>query len=493
MIQLGDFVAKEERDNNSVDVQVVCRVTDSNVLLGAESQTFTNKVTLKKGDKAIDTATSTETIQLTEANKNIDKKQGQGNGQKIDFEIYANQLGQTLPTNDGDKLKLVDELGENLQLDTTSIKIFKNDTEQLTDCETSYTNNTLEITVPNNVPIKITYSVTVNAKPNESVKISNTAYWKGYSKNSGKKVESNYSYTVGGGIEALSKVIFKLTKQDQNHLNTVLQGAKFDIEKCVLNGNEITTSKVVDVTTDANGTITENLDFDILYKITETEAPDGYVLNSKPIYILDLKEKDKDESYVTNIKNIIKDGELIVRYKQQDFDIQVQNHKGEITVVKKFINAAAGKSIKPVSGTYTFGLYENLEGTGEPIQSQTITYNAGDEQEKSVKFINLDLNKTYYVYELDDQKQPITDTSKEVTINKLQYTVDYEGEGESTNAATNGQTVTITNRSRTKILPSTGSIGTLIYRLLGATLVVASLICLSNINKNNRKEKRRKR
>ena len=44
MIQLGDFVAKEERDNNSVDVQVVCRVTDSKVLLGAESQTFTNKL-----------------------------------------------------------------------------------------------------------------------------------------------------------------------------------------------------------------------------------------------------------------------------------------------------------------------------------------------------------------------------------------------------------------------------------------------------------------
>lgn len=224
MIQLGDFVVKEERDNNSVDVQVVCRVTDSSVLLGAKPETFTNKVTLKKDGKDIDTATSPETVQLTEENKNINKKQGQSNGQKIDFEINANQLGQTLPTNDGDNLKLVDELGENLQLDTTSIKVFKNDTEQITNCATSYTNNTLEITVPNNVPIKITYTVTVNAKPEESVKVTNTAYWKGYSKDSGKIVESDYSYKVGGGIEALSKVNFKLTKQDQNNLNTVLQG-----------------------------------------------------------------------------------------------------------------------------------------------------------------------------------------------------------------------------------------------------------------------------
>ena len=484
MIQLGDFKAKEERDNNSVDVQVVCRVTDSKVLLGAEPKTFTNKVTLKKDGKDIDTATSPETIQLTEANKNIDKKQVQGNGQKIDFEINANQLGQTLPTNDGDKLKLVDELGEHLQLDTTSIKVFKDDTEQLKDCETSYTNNTLEITVPNNVPIKITYTVTVNAKPDVSVKVSNTAYWKGYSKDGGKEVESYYSYQAGGGIEALSKVNFKLTKQDQNHLSTVLPGAEFKIEKLELNENsEFVSTKEVSQITDASGTITQDLDFDTLYKITETKAPDGYVLDNKPIYILDLK--DKDESYVTNIKNIIKDGELFVRYKQQNFDIQVQNHKGEITVIKKFINDAAGKSTNPVSGTYNFGLYTDKNDLTTPLQKVSITYNAGETQEKSVKFINLDLSETYYVFELDDDNKPIVDTSKEVTINKLQYTVDYKREGESTNAATNGQTVTVTNRSRTKILPSTGGYGSLLYRISGTMLVLASLIIKININKKN--------
>lgn len=486
MIQLGDFVAKEERDNNSVDVQVVCRVTDSKVLLGAEPQTFTNKVTLRKDGKDIDTAKSPETIQLTEGNKNIDKKQVQGNGQKIDFEINANQLGQTLPTNDGDKLKLVDELGENLQLDTTSIKVFKNNTEQLTDCDTSYTNNTLEITVPNNVPIKITYTVTVNAKPEESVKVTNTAYWKGYSKDSGKIVESDYSYKVGGGIEALSKVNFKLTKQDQNNLNTILQGATFDIEKCELNGNVITTSKIATVTTDANGVITQDLDFDTLYKITETKAPDGYVLDNKPIYILDLKDKEKDTSYLEKVKTLVKENKLYVIYKQQSFDIQVQNHKGEITVVKKFINDAAGNSHNPVSGTYKFGLYTDENNLTTPLQTVSITYNASETQEKSVKFINLKLDKTYYVFELDDNDNPITDSSEEVTINKLRYAVEYQnGEGESPNAATNGQTVTVTNRSRTKILPSTGSYGTLIYRISGAMLALASLIVLTNINKKN--------
>lgn len=494
MIQLGDFVAKEERDNNSVDVQVVCRVTDSSVLLGAKPETFTNKVTLRKDGKDIDTATSPETIQLTEANKNIDKKQVQGNGQKIDFEINANQLGQTLPTNDGDKLKLVDELGENLQLDTTSIKVFKNNTEQLTDCETSYTNNTLEITIPNNVPIKITYTVTVNAKPEEPVEVSNTAYWKGYSKDSGKIVESNYSYKVGGGIEAFSKVNFKLTKQDENHLSTVLPGAEFKIETLELDGNnEFVSTNEVNLITDASGTITQDLDFDTLYKITETKAPDGYVLDSKPIYILDLNEKEKDTSYLEKVKTFVKDNKLYVRYKQQDFDIQVQNHKGEITVVKKFINDAAGKSTKPVSGTYRFRLYDNQNGEGTYLQEKSITYVAGEAQEESAKFIDLKLDETYYVFELDDENKPITDSSKEVTINKLQYTVDYKGEGASTNAATNGQTVTVTNKSRTKILPSTGSIGNLIYRVSGTALVVVGVISLSNIDKKRKNESRKKR
>ena len=43
MIRLGEFVSKSIRDNNSVDVQVVCRVTDPQVLLGAQPNNFINK------------------------------------------------------------------------------------------------------------------------------------------------------------------------------------------------------------------------------------------------------------------------------------------------------------------------------------------------------------------------------------------------------------------------------------------------------------------
>lgn len=488
-IRLGEFVSKSIRDNNSVDVQVVCRVTDPQVLLGAQSSDFTNKVTLQKNGKDIATSSSKVPVQLDDTDKNIDKKLVNKNGQKLDFEINTNQLSQTLPTNDNGELTLVDKLGDNLKLDTTSVKVFNSNNEELTDCKKSYQNNILEIKIPNNIPIKITYTATVNAKPGDSVNIANTAYWKGYSENGGKTVQQSYSYNVSGTIGASSVVNFKLTKQDENDMDKVLNDATFKIEKCTFDADgKMTTSDISTVTTDENGTITQNLQYDTLYKITETKAPDGYVLNKEPIYIFDVnKAKDSD---VGPIKQYLKNEDLKVRYQEENFSLGVMNHKGEITVVKKFINDAAGKSIKPVSGTYRFGLYDDQN---KWLQTQSITYNVGDTQDKSVKFENLELNRTYYVYELDDKDQPITDTSKEVTINTMNYQVFYEKNGTATSSAQNGDTVIVTNKSRTKILPSTGSIGTLIYRLLGATLVVASIICLSNINKNNRKEKRRKR
>ena len=490
-IRLGEFVSKSIRDNNSVDVQVVCRVTDPQVLLGAQSSDFTNKVTLQKNGKDIATSSSKVPVQLDDTDKNIDKKLVNKNGQKLEFEINTNQLGQTLPTNDNGELTLVDKLGDNLKLDTTSVKVFNSNNEELTNCKKSYQNNILEIKIPNNIPIKITYTATVNAKPGDSVNIANTAYWKGYSENGGKTVKKSYSYNVSGTIGASSVVNFKLTKQDENDIDKVLNGATFKIEKCTFDADgKMTTSDISTVTTDENGTITQNLQYDTLYKITETKAPDGYVLNKEPIYIFDVnKAKDSD---VDPIKQYLKNEDLKVRYQEENFSLGVMNHKGEITVVKKFINDAAGKLTKPVSGTYRFGLYDDQN---KWLQTQPITYNAGDTQDKSVKFENLELNRTYYVYELDDKNQPITDTSKEVTINTMNYQVVYKNETKNTDtsSAQNGETIVVTNKSRTKILPSTGSIGTLIYRLLGATLVVASLICLSNINKNNRKEKRRKR
>ncbi len=68
--------------------------------------------------------------------------------------------------------------------------------------------------------------------------------------------------------------------------------------------------------------------------------------------------------------------------------------------------------MQPVSGTYKFGLYNNAGGSGSPLDTVSITYSPGDTEAKTAKFKNLDLNTTYYVFELDDKNQPIKDWSE---------------------------------------------------------------------------------
>ena len=79
-------------------------------------------------------------------------------------------------------------------------------------------------------------------------------------------------------------------------------------------------------------------------------------------------------------------------YDASDFKLQIMNVQKGITVKKAFINDAAGKYHNPVSGRYWFGVYDNSEGTGTPLEKISITYLPGETTEKTAKFKNRDLN-----------------------------------------------------------------------------------------------------
>lgn len=517
LIQLGEFIAGRVGDKYAVDVQVVCRVTDDKVLLGGEEKSFTNKVTLLSpdGQTIIDTASNEATMSKRDnlsKSDNFDRELVDNNtSQTIKYTITANALGQTLPLNDGNKLTLVDKLDENLELDPTTIKAKDENENEVHIDDKSYDpkTNTLEISIPNGKKVIITYSVTVKAAPGTPVDLSNKVFWKSYSENGGENdVIKGFKYRLaaGGSTEGERNPQLTITKMDENKLEPI-NGVNFDVYECELNGEKIqrvSSRGKISGKTDANGIYKVDSSFitysNRIYEVKETDPPDGYVENKESYYIIYVEKVDGvNPPYVQNCIDYFNKQDK-VRYKivdsPQKFNLVVYNTQQGITVKKAFTNNAAETTYNPVSGTYRFGLYDTADGTGDRLDYIEIKYDPSDTGVKSAKFKNpVDLTKTYYVFELDDQKQPITDTSKEVTINTMNYQVVYKNEtkGTETSSAEVGDTVTVTNKSRTKILPSTGSIGTLIYRLLGATLVVASLICLSNINKNNRKEKRRKR
>ena len=194
-------------------------------------------------------------------------------------------------------------------------------------------------------------------------------------------------------------------------------------------------------------------------------------------------EKDQTD-YSDYVKECIKDSKIDKQYSST-YELIVTNHKGEITVQKEFIDAGK-KKVSPVKGTYTFGLFEN-QNDSKPIQTASITYGE-DQTDSTCKFTNLDVDaknpKTYYVYELDDDGKPIKDSNVH-TINGKEFYTSY-----GKNEVSNGNTVIITNQNRTKQLPSTGSSGTLCYRLAGITLMLlGSLLMLKKykVCKNDRK------
>lgn len=486
LIELGDFIAGKERDNYSVDVQVVCRVTDPKVLLGGENKTFTNHVTLQTTNgEEISTATSPATIKPQKIGKTFDSDQ-----QNITFTIEANQLGQALPTVEGTKLKLIDKLSPTLELDMTTIQVVnKNNNAAVAVTASIRDDNTLEIEIPHNVPVKITYTATINAPPGQEVDFSNVVYWETYSPSSGTNVEQkNYSYTAGGTVSSGSTIKLQIIKKDQNNLSASLAGAEFEVVECTRDSASGQISEVASGsggkwtgTTGDDGTLKlgtgangdPEMKYNTIYKVTETKAPNGYVLDQKPIYIMVPKITDGASDYSADVKACINDPQIKKQYKST-YELQVTNHKGEITVAKKFKNPG-GYDSNPVSGTYQFGLYENKEETGSPLQTIFITYDASETPTKSNKFVDLELGKTYYVFELDKDGHPITDSSKVAVVNGMEYFTSYTttktGATES-NSATNGDTVTVTNQSRVNKLPSTGSCGVLIYRLAGAILIL---------------------
>lgn len=486
LIELGDFYPGKVNDLYSVDVQVVCKVTDSNVLLGNKEKEFMNTVVLQTRDgNDITSASSPVKMEISNLDKSyIPVTENNKNTNKVNFTINTNQLGQQLPNNEGSKLKLIDKLSDTLILDTSSIKAVKTGTEEVVDINASLgEDNTLEIELPNNIPITITYTATVNAAPGQTIGFSNEAYWKNYSSSGQKVGEENYSYEAGGTVSGAQNPVLKITKKDKKHLNKLLAGATFKMVECEMNeGNIQETNTSWQGTTDKNGNLelgtgTNLMQYNTIYKVTEEKAPDGYVDEKYSCYIMVVKD-DGNEKYNTYKDHKEWYSDVKIQY-QSTYELTVTNHKGEITVEKKFLNVA-GHDSNPVSGTYKFGLYKDKNAVDKPIQTIEITYNTRNLNTNSEKFEDLDLNETYYVYELDDQNNPIKDSGVHV-INELEYITSY-----STNKAVqSGATVTVTNQSRVKQLPSTGSYGTLIYRISGTMLVLASLIVLTNINKKN--------
>lgn len=481
------------RDEYAVEIQIVCKVTDPGVLLGGVSKEFNNVVSLQNSKG---TTIGNDSNGVTIGKQTLSKKgtyNPEINGGRYPFKITLNGLGEDLVSGK-DTITLVDELSDTLILDTTSIRVVNTNTnETVPNWTSSVEGQTLEIVLPDNLPLTVTYETTVNAAPGQTISISNNAHWEGYATPSGGSVEfKEFSYSTGGTAGADTSPSVTVKKLDQYNTSQALPGATFTLVEGSYAGGGFTATEnglSLTGTTGGDGTLTfgkesgQTMKHNTVYCLTETAAPEGYVLDAVPHYFAVAKQQ-KDGSYPTFPNGVT------VWYQSADYTYQAYNHKGEATVAKAFLDAG-GKPLAKINGTYRFGIYTEANPTGKPLQTVTITYanSTVTPESGTAKFTNLTLGGTYYIYELDDSSQPISGNVP-ATVNSSSFLVTYPN-GPAVTVPADGSaaaTVTVTNQVCYPELPHTGGAGTIPYTIGGFLLLTGAAFLLLYHHTKRRKE-----
>ena len=482
------------RDDYAVEIQIVCKVTDPDVLLGGVSKEFNNVVSLQNSEG---TTIGNDSNGVTIGKQTL-SKQGtynpETNGGRYPFKITLNELGEDLVSG-SDTITLVDELSDTLILDTASIQVVNTKTgEVVSNWTASVEGQTLKIVLPDNLPLTVTYETTVNAAPGQTISISNNAHWKGYTTPSGGSVEvKEFHYSSGGTAGADTSPSVTVKKLDQYNTSQTLSGATFTlVEGTYADGTFTPTTDGLSLTgtTGEDGTLTfgktskQTMSYNTVYCLTETVAPEGYVLDAVPHYFAVAKQQE-DGKCPTFPNGVT------VWYQSADYTYQAYNHKGEATVAKAFLDAG-GNHLAKIDGAYRFGIYAEANPTGNPLQTVTITYanSTVTPESGTAKFTNLTLGKMYYIYELDDNGVPIRGDNTLATVNGANFLVTYSNGPAVTipESGTAAAAVTVTNQVCYPELPHTGGAGTTLYTKGGVLLTASAMFLLLYYHTKRRKE-----
>lgn len=243
------------------------------------------------------------------------------NGSVVSYQVEINKSFQNL--NPKEKwVTLYDELLVNNKatatLDRSSIKLIKHtspedvtgtettdytlitDVENNVDGDAGKTRYKMELTVLDDVWYTLTYNYTLDhsrGQDGQEVTVTNrariTAQWQ-------NAAAVTYRASQGGGTIAAEAGQLNLVKVNQNNENETLQGAEFTLYALERGGSLDWQPTNLTVKTDGNGKITiiphdtESVagstlyvKNNTLYKLVETKAPDGYVLEeNKAVYFI---------------------------------------------------------------------------------------------------------------------------------------------------------------------------------------------------------------
>lgn len=410
----------------------------------------------------------------------LDKKVVQNGNGKLTYTVEINPEGLNLNPQ-SNEITLYDTFTVNKRgtatLDRSSIKLYDHTVNQNTDDymlttdekkegrEVTHYNMTL--TVQDGRPYTFTYTYIVDrsqvnsdADVTAENKARVTAVWQEANKQTIKS-------SAGGGSVGAKDGELTLYKVDKNSENKVLQGAVFELTAYDKESGSWNTAQKVTAITDENGEITfvptaetnetrkVHVSVDTLYKLVETKAPNGYVLDAKPLYFIwmqnDASEQAKQkEAYKTATgkgKETDAVGADVTSYKDvtyfqtgHSYEQKFTNAPKQLELQKVWADEDGKIMSSPPDGVtaiqlnvykYTGTVFNKDTATLE----QTVTLNTGNDWREKLLLTDSDEKTRYYVEEVN-----VPDGYKVTYKNR-------DGEQTQLDYA-DGDKVTVTNQKR---------------------------------------------
>lgn len=344
------------------------------------------------------------------------------------------------------------------------------------------------MTIPDSTALLLTYDCVIDRGNAVSPTLSNTVSLNGVISGSsdGLQFQTNSS---SAQITRGQLIIYKVDAETP----TRLEGAEFtlsryDPEHGFTEGLTAKTNKngelIFGITKNDPNTLDEN----VLYRLTETKAPDNYILDSTPKYLF-FYEKGADgkdafktalgsESITDNGQTVTVD-DVTFGCSTNTTQLTVKNTYNRLTVQKYWLSAADGKPLA------------NADIPAESIQVQLYRYTEGQMAANAALVDTRELNKdNSWSYTWAGENQiPAADEEG----HRYYYLVKEVTNGNWVTEITNNSGIQtgkifITNKVYSNYeLPSTGGMGTVPFAAVGGMLTVGAALLLAKRKKHEEK------
>lgn len=364
------ITVNNELQRKELNIQITTRVTDK--LDTNESKTYTNQAVLSIGGTDYGTAQSSYTVGY----KVLEKTDQFLKYGFVDYTLKINEARETLipaiHQTSANPLYIVDHMGDNMMLDSDSVKVTV-DGAEYTDYKISQGTSTQDFVI-SNLPdkkfIQITYRVSLT-DPVGVTYVTNSAELCYDSVRITSDTSDRQVTIEESGGSASSGANVYIQKYSRNYEK--LAGAEFELGEAVSYENGgYTTGNVIQkgVTQNKDGRVHfENLTYNKIYYVKETKAPENYRLDDTP-YIFMIATRG---TTVPNGVNAIRSGGAITLFNEK------YNAETSTTLVaeKSTVNGAFE------SGQFSFKIEAQKDNNnneaplqneaGQQVSSRTVT------------------------------------------------------------------------------------------------------------------------